>query len=220
MKIRLSPEGERGLTLVEFLVVIAVLAVLAAMLLPARTRDHVSSLRIRCINNLKDTGLAFRVWEGDNGDKFSWEAGQTNESTIDFSSGPNLWRHFQIASNELSTPKVLVCPADESRVVATNFAFLNNSNISYFLGLDAVETDPQAILSGDRNITNGTPVENGILKLMPNHAAGWTAEIHKKVGNILLADGSVQQVSSANLEMVSANEVVVTNRLLMPILSP
>jgi len=66
----------------------------------------------------------------------------------------------------------LICPADD-RFAATNFTFLSNSNISFFIGLDATETDPQSFLSGDRNLTNGTPIQNGILKLMPNRATGW-----------------------------------------------
>jgi len=53
------------------------------------------------------------------------------------------------------------------------------------------------ILSGDHNITNGTPVRNGLLELTTGNPAGWTAEMHNKVGNIGLADGSVQPVSIA-----------------------
>ena len=52
------------------LVVIAVLAILAAMLLPALAGAHDRARRIQCVNNLKQTGLAFRIWEGDNGDRY------------------------------------------------------------------------------------------------------------------------------------------------------
>jgi prepilin-type processing-associated H-X9-DG protein len=80
--------------------------------------------------------------------------------------------------------------------------------------------DPQAILSGDRNLTNNTSIRNGILTLTTNRPAGWTAEIHNKVGNLLLADGSVQQVSSTGLRTAIVNTSAFTNRLLMPILGP
>jgi prepilin-type N-terminal cleavage/methylation domain-containing protein len=220
MQMSLSTQRERGLTLVELLVVMAIIGVLAVVfILPANSRPKGGSYRIRCVNNLKQTGVAFRVWEGDHGDKYPMSVSETNGGTMEFTAGPDLWRHFQVMSNELSTPKVLICPADESRNAATNFTFLRNSNISFFIGLDANETNPQLILSGDR-LTNGTALKNGILEVSSNHPAAWTAEVHNKVGNILLSDGSVQQVSITGLRSAIENTGLATNRLQMPVLEP
>jgi hypothetical protein len=146
----------------------------------------------------------------------------TNGGTMDFITGPNVFRHFQVMSNELSTPFILICPAeyDRNRFVATNFAQLSNSNISYFVGMDANETNPQLILAGDRNLTNGTPIRNGILELTTNAPTGWTAEMHREVGNIALADGSVQQVTTMGLRTAVENTGMATNHLQMPILGP
>ncbi len=138
---------------------------------------------------------------------------------MEFTTGLNECRHFQVMSNELSMSKVLICPAD-TRVSATNFSSLSNSNISFFLGLDASESNPQTILSGDRNITNGTPIKNGILALTTNQPAGWTDEIHRKFGNVVLSDGSVPRLSGMGLRSVVGNTGNFTNRLQMPILSP
>jgi prepilin-type processing-associated H-X9-DG protein len=44
--------------------------------------------------------------------------------------------------------------------------------------------------------------------------------VHNKAGNILMADGSVQQVSIGGLHITVANTGLATNRLQMPILSP
>ncbi len=82
--------------------------------------------------------------------------------------------------------------------MASNW-IIGNSNISYFVGVDATETNVQSILSGDYNLTNGSPVRNGILTLTTNEPLGWTVEIHKNVGDLLMADGSVQQASTAGL---------------------
>jgi hypothetical protein len=221
MKIVLPTTHNRALTLVELLVVGAVLIVLVSVLWPSIAEPHAPRMRIRCVNNLKQTGLAFRVWAGDHGDKLPMEISETNGGTMEFTTGPNLFRHFQVMSNELSTPKVALCPADDLRAVgATNFGFFNNSNISFFLGLDTSRTNSQGILAGDCNITNGTRIRNGIFRLSTNEPAAWTDENHRKVGNLLLADGSVQQASQIGLRNAVIGAGVSTNHLQMPVLTP
>jgi prepilin-type processing-associated H-X9-DG protein len=210
-----SCHREQGLTLIEIFVILAVIAALAAVLIPALHVAKVRAQRITCDGNLKGVGLAYRVWEGDHTNLYPMQVSSTNGGTMEFITGTNAWRHFQVMSNELSTPKVLICPADD-RSSATNFGCLNNSNLSYFVGIDANETNPQLILSGDRNITNGTLVKNGVLDLTTNKAAGWTAELHNGVGNIGLADGSVQQVNILGLRNTVAYTGLATNRLQMP----
>jgi prepilin-type N-terminal cleavage/methylation domain-containing protein len=217
----------RAFTLIELLVVIAIIAILAALLLPALAAAKRKAQRINCISNLKQVGIAFRLWEGDNGDRYPMAVKTINngaQERIYSAAGTpaagayGITNIFTCMSNELSTPKVLMCPSDNVRNPTTNFAALNNNNanMSYFVCGDAIETYPQMILDGDRNIgtassaavagynipaagaTNVYGVQWGTAGAYP---WAWTAvDQHLRVGNIGMADGSAQQVTVAGLQ--------------------
>ena len=218
MKPRFSHQRNQALTLTEVLVVIVVLVILAVMLLPATNGNKRSAPRIECVSNLKQIGIAFRLWEGDNGDKYPMAVSVTNGGAMELVATGNVAACFQVMSNELNTPKILLCPEDTHRTYATNFsAGFSGANISYFVNPDAVETYPQMILDGDDNLlVDGKPVQPGILNLRPGITIGWTKDRHHGVGNIGMADGSVQQVTISGLTNALIQTGVATNRWLIP----
>ena len=220
MKLRCSKRRQRALTLLEVLVVLFILFILVAMFLP--TRPHAAKRRSRqivCLNNLKQIGLAYRIWKGDNEDNFPMDASVTNGGTMELlAAGKDVWRTFQVISNELSTPKILFCPADIDHTEATYFSTnFSAKNISYFVGLDATTNSPQAFLSGDDNFEiSGVSVKSGLLELSTNAPIAWTAARHHLAGNIGLADGSVQQLATFSLQQMFQNTGLATNRLAIP----
>jgi hypothetical protein len=100
---------------------------------------------IQCVNNLKQIGLAGRIWANDHNGVLPSD--------------------FLTVRNELSTPKVLVCPSDKAKVAAATWNEFNPaSTLSYEIVSPGVkETEPQKVFV-----------------LCPRH------------GHVCLADGSVQ----------------------------
>ncbi len=189
---------KKAFTLIELLVVIAIIAILAAMLLPALAAAKKKAQKISCVNNVKQVGLAFRIWSGDNQDKYPTALARASggaQEYVQYSTTAavalNPVMPFMVMSNELSTPKVAYCPSDSIRSQPTNFNFSfvgvasaaaypptgmpNVGGCSYFINGNASESDPQLIISGDANIGSSGATASGAANFMFGAAAGTSA---------------------------------------------
>lgn len=222
----------RGFSLIDLLLVIATLVGMLFIFLPRLTRQKIRNPGVSCVNNLKQVGLAFRIWASDNNDKMPMQLSVTNGGVMELAAQGSAYATFLILSNELCTPKILFCPAENNpqRLMASTFAptlstgdsagttpFTETNCLSYFVGLDAEETKPATLLAGDDHFAiNRAKPSRGLWSLATNGPVEWRDERHPKQGNVALADGSVLALSSSALRTALANTGVETNRLAMP----
>lgn len=206
MKTRTFDAKRGNVSLLDLLAILIVVAVMAMMGLAHLARTHARSARIGCINDLKHVGLAFRLWSGDNGDKYPMQISTNSGGTMELIRSGSVFPNFVVISNELGTPKVLACPQDTQCAPASSFTALTDSNVSYFVALDADQTVSNLWLSGDRNLTpDQSPPRPGLLTVTANSRMNWTAQIHTNQGNLCFADGSVQQLNNAGLDRSATN---------------
>ena len=146
------------------------------------------------------------------------EVSAANGGAMELAATGNVVAIFRVMSNELSTPKILVCQQDKNKTFATNFTSgFSAKNISYFVGLDADKKFPQTFFSGDDNFAiGGVSVKSGLLELSTNTPITWTAARHKFCGNIDLADNFVESITSEGLKQLLQQTGLATNRLAIP----
>lgn len=108
---------------------IPIIAVLVALMLPALSQAKSKAQRISCVSNLKQIGLAARLYANDHEGTFPAD--------------------FAGMSEFLSSPKILVCPSDTDTVPASDWPTFGPRHLSYeYLTPGVVEedTDPQAVM--------------------------------------------------------------------------
>jgi prepilin-type N-terminal cleavage/methylation domain-containing protein/prepilin-type processing-associated H-X9-DG protein len=214
MKPSPSNKAVGGFTLVEMLVVMAIIAILAAMLLPAISRGKMHAQRVACAGNLKQVGLAFHNFAHGHGGKLPMQVstrdGGVAELLLTNYCCTNLILPFLALSNELVATRLLICPSDSSPAPATNFAQLLNpsfgvhtcwrSHSSYLANFHLASEDvglSDSVLARDRNLVlarklyspmTGSFYSTQVTELF---ASEWNGELHRFKGNILFADGHV-----------------------------
>jgi type II secretory pathway pseudopilin PulG len=103
LKPRLSQEHERAMTLFEVGVVVAVVMILAILLVPAvlhyRHRAPSRSAEMVCLINLKQIGLAYRIWASDHGDIFPAGVSIANGGSKEMAATGNVVSTFLVMSS-------------------------------------------------------------------------------------------------------------------------
>lgn len=211
-----------GLTLIELLVVICVIAVLAAMLLPAINGGPKHALRAMCMSNLKQIDLGFFMYAEDFGKTYPFQISAEQDGTKEFIFTSHVFPHFEKLHKYIPGHQfynLLVCPSDKTRNAGTNAEAFTDLNISYFLNEDCSHTNnpSKSLLAGDRNLeSNGRSVNSGLLNVTTNMNLNWSQEIHLKGGNLAFADGHAEWNKTDGFNVIIQQQSASTNRLCIP----
>lgn len=137
------------------LVLLLFVGVPAAILMPALSRAKARAQQINCMNNLKQIGVAFRVWALDHSDQYPFNVSTNLGGTLEVCAldadgfDQNAALHFMTLSNELMVTQVLICASDQAKQPAADFQQLQAINVSYQLrtGTNLTDSTPQLILA-------------------------------------------------------------------------
>lgn len=201
--------GRKGFTLVELLVTISIIAVLAALLLPAISKARDKAETATCSQNLRQIGAGVLAFAGENQGLCPIAGSTVPRGATDAQTGKPGWTE-QLDSYLGENTKVYRCPGS-ARVIP------NNATYSYFLGTRAayeetggfaalnlykLDAPSKYILGGDVTANLFTATDADKDDYTQNPFAD-RAPFHAGRTNILFADGSVRQVEGFDAETMA-----------------
>jgi len=193
-------------TLIELLVVIAIIAILAGMLLPVLGRAKEDSIRIKCVNNGKQLGLAMQMYGDDNGALLPMAHGAVTWGSIN----PPPWSQplvvYYVNTNILCCPSMcqFFTKSPYNYFMGSRAAYVAAGDMQASVSLKSIALPAQYILSGDCNYpfeTNDADPDNysqdtlfETTYLPPQAHNGWL--------NVFFGDGH-----AANYRAFSTNDM-------------
>jgi len=210
--LRHSTQRGPAFTLLELLCTVAIIAILAALLLPVFERGYGRAKRAVCSNNLKQVGVAMSAWAHDHDDLFPMQVSTNQQGTLEIAQSSSFrsdvsetYRHFQALSNELVMARALVCPADRQRTPAVNFSTLRNDNVSYWINSGAAFGHADSPVAGDRNVRTSGRMEWTFIQFGADDIVEFSAEMHGHRANVLFGDAHVDELDGSSFRAASTS---------------
>ena len=232
-----------GFTLLELLGVVVLCLIIVGLFMSDGRSARPRAERIHCVNNLRNIGLAVRSSEAD-GKPVPWLS--TNSAVPDTTTlhAADLDQTLTSLSAYLTGIKVFRCPSDNRQLTSSTQSLMNlppgilSEECSYFFNVarSGVRHEPSMILAGDRNLEIDGPPTHDYRAVNPRTSAWrvgtnllsstnmgglrFASTVHRYCGNLLLSDGSVQQLSNGRMREVFSNSLRTDGKgllLLMPV---
>jgi hypothetical protein len=212
---RFGSSRQLAFTRIELIAILAALALLTLVVLPALAGTRSRSDRVICATNLRQIGIGLQRWGAEHFDELPQEVITAEGGTRQHPLALNVWLHLAWISNEVSSPKIYLCPSDTGKP-ARDFSadptggYLHpncaNRATTYFLGYNDpyIANNPNSAIAGDRNVKTagiaGCSRFNSALIIPLPVSPGsshWTGSLHGNSGNILTGDGRVHLLNTA-----------------------
>ncbi len=215
-----------GVTLVELLIVVAIVALLAALLFPVFSHARSEAFQVTCANNLKQVGLATALYAQDNdGTLFpglrhaddtgiitAWCDCQVNQPS------PHADKSCGSLSTYIKNVEIWTCPAapDTAVTYGLNIAFVRAEIADgHPVWLSQISDPSETILAADRVPIPPDQLGHGPYIFLPTDRQPVVAGRHSGLASVLWVDGHLRAerpVTSPQSSQINEGDILRSTR--------